>query len=148
MYYYSEKLSPSHTHSLHAYLTHSLNFSLTPSLPSSPSFLHFTYFPSLPTPSLFLSPFLTPFLPLPPFPLSLPTCHNCVILYGPSHDHDGVVKRSLRLFDELLRPSTKDQSTSLGLGTACEDVVPIKVKGHIVMALRSTAGDTMQYSVP
>ena len=121
------KISPSNSQSLPSSLLHCLPHPL--SVP--PSSLHFSL-PSSPSlPSSF-----------PPSPS--PTCHNCIILDSPSHYHDGIVERSFRLFNELLRPSTKDQSTSPGLGATGENVVPVKVKGHTIIANRASA--TMLWS--
>ena len=56
-----------------------------------------------------------------PHPL---TCHYCVVLDGPSYNHDCIVERSLRLFNKLLCSPSQDQRASLSLRATSEDVVP------------------------
>jgi len=55
-----------------------------------------------------------------------PTCNYSVVLHGTSHNHDGVVKGTLGLLNELLGPSPQQESARLGLGTACEKVIPAR----------------------
>mmetsp|Transcript_20838 Transcript_20838/g.54147 ORF Transcript_20838/g.54147 Transcript_20838/m.54147 type:complete len:254 (+) Transcript_20838:861-1622(+) len=51
--------------------------------------------------------------------------HNSIVLDGPPHNHDGVVKRPLRFLDELLGPPAEDQRACLGLRAPLEEVVPL-----------------------
>ena len=51
------------------------------------------------------------------------TRHHCIILDGPPYNHDGIVERSLRLFNKLLCSSSQDQCASLSLRATSEDVV-------------------------
>jgi len=49
-----------------------------------------------------------------------PTCNYSVVLHGTPHNHDGIMKGTLGLLNELLGPSPQQESARLGLGTACE----------------------------
>lgn len=46
-------------------------------------------------------------------------------LDGPSDNHDGIVQGPLCLLHELLSTTTEDDGTSLSLGAASEEIVPI-----------------------
>lgn len=46
-------------------------------------------------------------------------------LDGPSDNHDGIMQGSLCLLHELLGATTEDDGTSLCLGAASEEIVPI-----------------------
>ena len=52
-----------------------------------------------------------------------------VIAQRSSDDHDGVVERSFRLFDELLSTTAKNDCARPGLGATGEDVVSEKRRG-------------------
>ena len=61
-----------------------------------------------------------------------PTSHDRVVLDRPSHNHDGVMQRTFRLFDKLLRPTSHDDGAGARPRAAREEVEPTRKMGYIL----------------
>ncbi len=53
---------------------------------------------------------------------SATACHDCVVLDGPAHNHDGIMERTFSFFHELLCTTAKNECARLGLGYTGEKV--------------------------
>lgn len=58
------------------------------------------------------------------------TSNNSVVLDGTSYNHDGVVKRTLSFFHELLGTATDEDRACFSLGASGEEVEPINMNAH------------------
>lgn len=52
------------------------------------------------------------------------TCNHSIVLYGPSHDHNGIMEGSFGFLYELLCPASEDQGARLCLWTTSEEIKP------------------------